>query len=326
MRILLALALSCFTLTSFALEWKTYPSDLPQFDYSGDKLKAAWSALTMGTQQEWPDAAFFKRMSEKYPKLHDFMLKKAAEPNAHPALQALRDNNGEPLAQAVQQAWRYHYQGQFKEAYELGMQLGAAGAVPAIYAKLMYATFMISDAKEKLATFREAASESEALLPMTPDYNFAEFGLLYARVRILERLNNAQALATGFLGSTQKSLGEFTQNNPTNSLYPTTLGGIQAGVVERVGSMIGRITYGATATRTIDRFEQALKLEGNLPVIYNEYIVALNRIDADDYQKRIQELAQKCSTLTPYSAEEALNQSLCAATYQVQEVVASVEH
>ena len=33
---------------------------------------------------------------------------------------------------------------------------------------------------------------------MTPGYNFAEFGLLYARVRILERLNTPQALATGF--------------------------------------------------------------------------------------------------------------------------------
>ncbi|MEN9465546.1 MAG: hypothetical protein RL217_1727 [Pseudomonadota bacterium] len=330
MRVLLAFLFVCLSLPSLAVEWKDYPRNLPQFDYSGDKLKAAWPELTKGTQQEWPDAAFFKRMAEKYPQAHQYTLKQAEAPDAHPALKALAAGNSAPMVEAVQQAWRFHYEGKFKDAYELGMQLGAAGAVPAIYAKLMYSTFMISSPKDKLASFREAAAQSEALLPMTPGYNFAEFGLLYARVRILERLNTAQALATGFLGSTQESLLQFTQNNPKNSLYPTTLGGIQAGVVERVGSLIGRMTYGATATRTIDRFEQALLLEGNLPVIYNEYIVALSRIDADDYQKRIQSLAQKCATLAPFSAEEALNQALCQSTYktqeQVQEVAANFDH
>lgn len=330
MRVLLTVLCICLSLPSLAVEWKAYPHNLPQFDYSGDKLKAAWPELTKGTQQDWPDQAFFKRMAEKYPEAHRYALKQAEMPNAHPALKSLAKGDSAPLVEAVQQAWRFHYEGKFKEAYELGMQLGPAGAVPAIYAKLMYSTFMISSPKDKLASFREAASQSEALLPLTPGYNFAEFGLLYARVRILERLNTAQALATGFLGSTQKSLLQFTENNPKNSLYPTTLGGIQAGVVERVGSMIGRVTYGATAARTIDRFEQALKLEGNLPVIYNEYVVALSRIDAEDYQKRIQSLAQQCATLTPFSAEEALNQALCQSTYQtqeqVQEVAANFDH
>lgn len=321
MRTLLALWLSCFAFTALAVDWQPYPSHLPQFDYSADKLEKAWPQLTLGTQQDWPDVAFFQRMDEKYPLLHQFTLELANQPNAHPALKALLNNEIAPLASAVQQAWRYHYEGKFKEAYELGMQLGPAGAVPAIYAKLMHATFMDASPKDKLAAFREAAAQSEKLLPMTPDYHFAEFGLLYARVRILERLSTTQALATGFLGSTQKSLKAFTESSPNNSLYPTTLGGIQAGVVERVGSLIGRMTYGATANRTIEHFEHALQLETALPVIYNEYIVALNRLDADAHQERIQRLAQQCAKLTPFSAEEALNQALCHSTYQLQEPV-----
>lgn len=306
---------------SSAEHWLSYPDTLPQFDYSGDKLKQAWPMLTQGTQQEYPDAQFLTQMSNKYPDLHNHMLETAKQENAHPALKALLEDDIEPLAQALQEVWRLHYQGQYKESYLLGMQLGAAGAVPAIYSKLMYATFMLDAADEKLAMFREAASQSEDLLPMTPGYDFAEFGLLYARVRILERLNTPAALATGFLGSTQTNLRKFVERNPANSLYPTTLGGIQAGVVERVGSIVGRITYGATATRTVERFESALELEGNLPVIYNEYIVALSRISAKKYNQRIHELSQKCATLTPYSAEEALNQSKCGLEYKEQQVV-----
>lgn len=325
MRFLSYFLLTMLALSSWAMpveNWQSYPNSLPHFDYSGDKLKEAWPMLTQGTQQEFPDSEFFARMAKKYPDRHNYMLNDAKQPNAHPALKALLDNNSEPLAEAMQELWRLHYQGQYKESYQLGMQLSAAGAVPAIYSKLMYATFMVTDPTEKLAMFRDAAAQSEALLPMTPEYDFAEFGLLYARVRILERLNTPAALATGFLGSTQTSLRKFVERNPQNSLYPTTLGGIQAGVVERVGSMIGRVTYGATATRTIDRFEQALSLEDKLPVIYNEYIVALSRISAKKHQDRIQSLASKCATLTPYSAEEALNQSLCANEYKEQQVVA----
>lgn len=325
MRIFIVFTLLAFSLASWALpvdQWLSYPNELPHYDYSGDKLKEAWPMLTQGTQQEFPDEAFITGMGQKYPDLHNYMLNLAKDEQAHPAIKALAEGDAAPLAKEIQEVWRLHYQGQYKDAYQLGMQLGAAGAVPAIYSKLMYATFMVTDPTEKLAMFREAAAQSEDLLPLTPGYDFAEFGLLYARVRILERLNTTAALATGFLGSTQKSLRTFVERNPHNSLYPTTLGGIQAGVVERVGSMIGRVTYGATANRTIERFEQALNLEGNLPVIYNEYIVALSRISSKKHQNKIQTLAAKCATLTPFSAEEALNQALCASEYQEQQVVA----
>lgn len=321
MRLFLTLLL--FSACSFAsaMEWKSYPTDLPQFDYSGDKLKTHWDKLTMGTRHEWPDEAFIQAMSVTYPKLNEQMLELAKQPDAHPAVKALLENNITPLAEAAQQAWRFHYEGKYEQSYQLGMQLGAAGTVPAIYSKLMYATFMVNTSAEKLALFREIADEAEQSLQLTPGYDFGEFGLLYARVRILERLGTTASLATGFLGSTQKSLKELSQRHPTNSLYPTTFAGIQAGVVERVGSLIGRITYGATESRTLEGFQEALELQANLPVIYNEFIVALSRINPKKYKSTIEGLSAQCLALTPYSAEEALNQALCNTTYSKQDLV-----
>lgn len=321
MRVIISLLLLSFCSFSGALEWKAYPSDLPQFDYSGDKLKENWNKLTLGSKQEWPDEAFLLNMSEDYPQLRQQMLELAAQPNAHPAVKAILEGDFRPLAEAIQQAWRLHYEGKYEASYKLGVQLGVAGSVPAIYSKLMYTTFMVHSSAEKLTLFREVAEKSEDSLQLTPDYDFGTFGLLYARVRILEQLGTSAALATGFLGSTQKSLKKLTERNPINSLYPTTLGGIQAGVVERVGSLIGRVTYGATEGRTIKHFQQALDLQENLPVIYNEFIVALSRINPKKHKVLIQDLATHCLALTPYSAEEALNQALCSSTYAQQQLV-----
>lgn len=321
MRLFISWILISLSFVASAAEWNTYPAELPQFDYSGDKLKSHWDILTMGTRHEFPDEVFLQAMSETYPDLKAHMLSLAKKPDAHPAVKALLDDNYTALAQALQKTWRYHYEGKYQQSYELGMQLGTAGMVPAIYSKLMYATFMVHSSAEKLAIFRDAAAEAEPLLELTPGYDFGDFGLLYARVRILERLGTTAALATGYLGSTQKKLKQLSERHPTNSLYPTTFAGIQAGVVERVGSLIGRITYGATEGRTLADFSEALELQSNLPVIYNEFIVALNRINPKKHKALIQDLSERCIALTPYSAEEALNQALCTSEYQQHELV-----
>lgn len=313
MRIVLVVLSVLLSPLATANVWFTYPAELPQFHYDGDRLKQNWPLLSQGTAQPWPDAAFLLDMLKRYPQLRSYSLELAARPGAHPALKALQQQNLQPLATATQEVWRLHYQGQFQQAYELGMQLGPAGAVPALYSKLMYAALMVRDKEQKLALFREAAAESERLLPLAEGYGFAEFGLLYARARTLELLDTSAASASGFLGSTQEALRDLSGRYPEQALYPASLGGVQAGIVERVGSFVGRITYGATEARALESFEQALRLQPNLPVIYLEFSVALSRLDKRKYHQRIQELLGQCVKLPVYSAEEALNQARCSA-------------
>ena len=146
-----------FVLISHAAiaDWLTYPADLPQFDYSGERLQQHWSLLNQGTAQPWPDEHFLTDMLDRYPGLKEYSLGLANQPGAHPALLALQQNDLSPLAEATQNVWRLHYQGQFRQAYELGMQLGPAGAVPALYSKLMYAALLVTDKEQKLALFRD---------------------------------------------------------------------------------------------------------------------------------------------------------------------------
>lgn len=299
-----------------AAPWQPYPDDLPVFRYPAGQLQQHWPQLTLGTAQPWPDQTAVHTLLTDYPQLQAAMLEQASQEQAHPALQALLQQQVQPLADALQQVWRLHYEGHFQQAYELGMQLGPLGAVPALYARLMHTALIVTDPDEKLALFRDTAAVSEQLLPLAPGYAFAEFGLLYARARILELLDTSGATASGFLGSTQDALQALAERYPQQGLYPASLGGMQAGIVERVGSFVGRLTYGATESRALAAFEKALSLQSGLPVMYFEYSVALGRLDADKYHQRRLELLQQCLALPVFSAEEALNQSFCARHYQ----------
>ena len=98
---------------------------------------------------------------------------------------------------------------------------------------------------------------------------------------------------------------------PDSVLYPAMLGGIHAGIIDRVGEFVGSLTYGASEEDANNMFTLVLEKESRLPVLYNEYAKALSRIDLDDNIKRIKQLYEQCSLLKVYSAEEALNQEEC---------------
>ena len=224
------------------------------------------------------------------------------------------DEDYEPLAEALQQVWRLHYQGAFQQAYELGMKLGPAGLLPAVYSKLIHTTFLIEDNKIKTERFLEVDEITKKLLPLASDYRFLIFGDAYQQARRLEMLSTSEASISGLLGLTQKSLKKLRKKSPNNVLYMAMLAGIDAGIIERVGGFVGGVTYGADEDRAIELFNQAIKQESRLAVLFNEYSQALIRLDDSDYDEILDDLLTRCLALSVFSAEEALNQQVCKDT------------
>lgn len=302
----------CLLSPAQATDWEKYPKELPAFDFEGEKLKQHWHELTAISHVEYPDTDWLKSMVERYPRLAYTMVTLAAEKNVHPAIfAAIHDSNFEPLAYEIQQVWRLHFEGKFEEAYKHGMQLGPLGKVPAIYSRLSHASLLIDDQKDKFEEFEASAQQSNEGLTIVPDYSFAELGLVYARVRTLELMDTGEARSSGYISFSQEQLERLQTRFPERAIYYATRGGLEAGIVERVGSFLGSITYGATKSSSIEAFESALKLTADVPVIYHEYAVALGRLDKKDFRKEIKKLLQTCVALTPASAEEALNQMHC---------------
>ncbi|MBL4797330.1 MAG: hypothetical protein JKY50_07945 [Oleispira sp.] len=124
-------------------------------------------------------------------------------------------------------------------------------------------------------------------------------------------MSTPAATASGLLGPTQRNLKKLHEEYPDNPLYSAMLAGIDAGIIERVGNFVGRITYGANEARTIKLFQQALKAQPNLAVLYNEFAQVILRLDNSDYDELLLTSLRQCDQLTIYSAEEALNQKSC---------------
>jgi hypothetical protein len=293
--------------------WPGYPQTLLQFDYSGERLQNNWALLTAGIQLPWPDGTYVQEMMTQFPQLSAQLLDLANKPNSHPALAPVLQQNYQPLAEAVQQVWRLHYQGQYQQAYELGMTLGPAGLLPAVYAKLIHTSLLI-ETTHKEKKFNEVDRVIEPLLPLAKNYTFLIFGAAYQKARRLELMSTTAATASGLLGPTQKALQALHQVSPEHPLYSAMLAGIDAGIIERVGGFIGGMTYGADEDHVITLFDNALKQEKRLAVLYNEYSQALIRLDDSDYQSKLISLLRTCINLPVYSAEEALNQQVCATT------------
>lgn len=292
-------------------KWQEYPSDLPQFDYSGDKLQQYWPQLSATTGMPWPDALFIEDMMSELPLLAKQLQLQANSDNAPSELKEVLKNNYQPLAESVQQVWRLHYQGDFKQAYQLGMTLSPAGLFPALYAKLIHTTYLINDSKKKEVGFIEVDRILAKILPLAQDYEFIIFGDAYQKVRRLELMSTSAATTSGLLGPTQDKLKELHHKFPSNSLYSAMLAGIEAGIIERVGSFIGSITYGASEEETIKLFQRAIKAQPYLAVLYNEFSQAILRLNNNVYNELLLSLLNRCINLTTYSAEEALNQRSC---------------
>jgi len=299
------------TLSSAHSTWQPYPDDLPQFDYSGLKLQQNWEILSVGTRLPWPNAQFIEKMMGEFPQLSQQLIQIAKQTDSHPALKPILQQDYQALASELQQVWRFHFQGQYQHAYELGMQLGPAGLLPAIYSKLVHTTFLIENNNEKQQQFLAVDRLTQALIPLAPDYNFLLFGDAYQKARRLELMSTTEATASGLLGPTQDVLKSLHQEYPNNQLYSAMLAGIDAGIIERVGSFLGGMTYGADEDKAIQLFNQALRQENRLAVLYHEYAQVLIRLDDSDHDEKLHQILSACIALPVFSAEEALNQQGC---------------
>lgn len=292
-------------------DWAPYPKDLPQFDYSGDKLHKNWDFLSTGIQLPWPDVTFMRNMMESHPPISVYLIATAKQPNAHPALVAVLDKNYEPLATAMQQVWRLHYQGDFQESYELGIKLGPVGILPALYSKLIHNTFLIGSDEEKARRYVDVSKITTELLSLAPEYLFLIFADVYQKTRRLEMLSTPDALSSGLVSKSQDAIRKLHKEKPTNVLYAAFLAAFDAGVIERVGNFVGSVTYGTDEDRAIKLFKQTIVSAPHLAVLFNEYAQIMIRLDENGYKNKITRVLNDCLDIEVFSAEEALNQQQC---------------
>ena len=266
--------------------WAAFPHPDKAFDYAGDKLAKAWPKLHAGDQELFPDEKHVAKLLKVNPKL---------------------GKDAGKLADALQDAWRAFHRGDFQEAYESAVAMKALGASAAIKAGGVHAGYLIKNDKDKLARYEALAKFADEAIVALPDEANSHFRRAFSLGRYSQCLSITQALAQGIAGKVRASLDAGLKLAPRHAEARTALGLYHAEIVGKVGGMLAKLTYGASAAEAEKQLKEALKLTPDAPIAWVEYANALVLLYGNKREDEAAEAYAKAAKLKPRDAMEALD-------------------
>jgi tetratricopeptide (TPR) repeat protein len=215
-----------------------------------------------------------------------------------------------PKDAKVQEAWIAYHAGEFEKAAELGLNAGTAGQNAADKAICIYANYLEKSAARKLKLYEEVAARCEELQEKEPKNVNAYYLHAYALGRYSQGISVLKALSQGLGGKVMASLEQALKLEPKHADAHIALGTYHAEIIDKVGGLIGGMTYGAKTETGIAHFDKALKLNPDSAVARIEYangmIMLLGKAKMKDAEKLYLDAA-KCK---PADAMERLDVEL----------------
>lgn len=269
--------------------WAKFPHDQKAFDFSGDKLKKSWSSLHSGDAEPYPDdkraAALIKAAGKVAPK----------------------GINPEQLASQLQQAWSAYHRGDFQQAFELSEPLGPIGASVACKAMGIHASYLIDDEDEQLKRFEQAGKLAEAAISALPEEANSHYRFAFAMGRYSQGISIVKAIKLGLASKVRKALDTTLALSPKHAEAQTALALYHAEIINKIGAMIGGMTYGAKASEAEKLMASALKLTPDSPIAHLEHGNMLMLLYGDKKEDAAANAIEKASKLKPKDAMEKLD-------------------
>ena len=227
----------------------------------------------------------------------------------------LHTGDAEPLPKdaEVLKAWALFHNGDFQKAAEAGLKAGGSGTTVANKATAIYATYLEPKEKTKLDLFMEVAARAEAQAAETPDNANAWYWHAYALGRYSQGISVAKALAQGLGGKVKESLEKAIKLSPRHADAHIALGAFHAEVIDKVGSLIGSMTYGAKKDTGLKLFQEALRLNPGSAIAMVEYANAMVMLDGDKKIKEATKLYEQAAAAAPVDAMERLDVEMAKA-------------
>lgn len=215
-----------------------------------------------------------------------------------------------PADAAVQEAWRLYHQGEFEKAFEAALAAGVDGYNAANKAAMIYATYLEDDDQRKLELFQSISARCEELQQVQPKNANAWYFQAYALGRYSQGISVLNALTQGLGGRIKAGLDGALKLAPKHAEAHIALGAYHAEVVDKVGALIGKLTYGATRELAVKHFESALKLAPDSAIACIEYANAQVMLFGDERMDEAVRLYEKAAAATPVDAMERLDVEL----------------
>ncbi|MCW2312375.1 hypothetical protein [Rhodoferax antarcticus] len=221
----------------------------------------------------------------------------------------------EPLPQdpAVLQAWVHFHNGEFQKAATAGQNLGFAGTCVASKATCVYATYLEKHETRRLDLFLAVADHASHLTANNPDNLNGRYWRAYALGRYSQGISVAKALAQGLGTKIKTDLEYVIRHAPQHADAHVALGSFHAEVIDKVGSLIGAMAYGAKKDVGLTLFEQALKLHQESSCCLLEYAHAMLMLGGNDMMDEANQLYQRAAQTKPIDAAERLDVEMAKA-------------
>ena len=215
----------------------------------------------------------------------------------------------EPLPKdaAVLAAWVLFHNGEFQKAAEAGAKAGGGGITVANKATAIYANYLEAKEKAKLDLFMQVAEQAEAQQVAEPDNPNAWYWQAYALGRYSQGISVAKALAQGLGGKVKAALERTIELEPKHADAHVALGTFHAEVIDKVGSLIGGMTYGAKKDTGLKLFQAAIKLNPTSAIAKVEYANGLVMLEGDKRMKEATQLYEEAAACEPLDAMERLD-------------------
>ena len=227
----------------------------------------------------------------------------------------LHTGDAEPLPQNadVLDAWAMFHSGDFQKCAQAGLKAGGAGLTVANKATCIYANYLEKKEKTRLDLFMEVVQRAEAQIAVDAKNPNAHYWLAYALGRYSQGISVAKALAQGLGGKVKTALETTIKLQPRHADAHIALGAFHAEVIDKVGSLIGGMTYGAKKDTGLKMFQEALKLNPGSAICLIEYANALVMLDGDKKMKEATRWYEQAAALKPLDAKERLDVELARA-------------
>ncbi len=224
----------------------------------------------------------------------------------------LHNGDLEPLPKdaAVLEAWIAFHAGEFQQAAELGLAAGGAGITAANKATAIYANYLEENEKKKLALLQEVAERAEAQQKAEPKNANAYYWQAYALGRYSQGISIAKALAQGIGAKVKSGLDTALKLAPKHADAHIALASYHAEIIDKIGAMIGGLTYGAKKETGLKLYEAALKLIPDSAIARIEYANGLVMLEGKKGLARAEKLYAEAAACTPMDAMERLDVEL----------------
>ena len=258
-------------------------------------MSKGWKKFPYATDQYAPDAAAVKKL---WPRLHR--------------------GDCEPLPKSgdALEGWRLFHAGDFSGAVERGRKAGGSGMNAAVKAQAIYAGYLETADKTKLALLEEASAWADARRSEAPDDANAHYLYAFTLGRYSQGISVAKALAQGYGGKIKDALTTALKLAPKHAEAHTALGAYHAEVIGKVGALVAGMTYGAKKESALEHFEAAEKLHPESAIARIEHANGLLLLFGKSRIAEAEALYKAAAACKPADAMERLDVELARSELQ----------